>query len=385
VAKKVIVSVVIATAIAIALVLANRTSFYTSEQSDSAEPNANIITTSPVPTKMAMLGNSMSETQTDPELASGGQVPSNEALADQHDYIVDCPQYQPFNEEGAGIYYTAITDYFASLINANSQDEQLWYALFANPTEGSSRLDMLIDYNKRFANDPLAALGILRECATSAADTLCEQSLLDEAIESDPNNGAMWYNLANIYAVRNEDEAAVNAINELIESPFFNDGYIQNIQMFLLALEGSQSNQTGINLMSAIGTAAAFTAPGTVATWCNKNSTHPIKSQSCLQLGIYLETQSKTLFDQSIGEAIQELIYEAQGNNEAFKQRLNKREAPDRVLTIKAGNLLFYDEKLMSAWLSNFQKSGEAAAFRLLYEEAIVLSKNENYRPCEVE
>lgn len=360
---------------------------YTIERLGGAKQNDEQIASHSFLSEIAISSNKPNPEQTEPRFEDDNQAvtssPNEETDQLGNDnYIVDCPITGILEEAEQNKYFSNIQAYFTSLNNAESRDEKLWHALFTHPSANSSRLDKLITYQNRFGNDPIVMLDILRECGINSADPRCTQSMLDKAIKSDQKNGAMWYNLIQVYAAKGEEKALMGAIDELIKSPFFEDGYVRYIQQYLLALKGSQTNTTSLNLLAAFGQAAAITQPSAIATWCIKNSIHLAKGQSCLQFAYYLETQSVTYYDKLIGLQIQERIYEDQGNSEAFKNRVKNRQPLDFILINKASDLMFFDEKLLSTWFTNFEALGEEEAFRLLYQEAINLSKNENYKPC---
>ncbi|OUS26550.1 hypothetical protein A9Q98_10630 [Thalassotalea sp. 42_200_T64] len=208
------------------------------------------------------------------------------------------------------------------------------------------------------------------------------------AISADGNNGAMWLEIVYFHANRNHDEQTIFAIQEPINSPYFNEHYGQNIQRYSKALAGSTFDDFNLNVVAAIGIEAAkSTGFGGLIVWCKQEINRSEKAHACLQLGIDMKQRGQRFMTQGFGMTIQKMAYQAKDNLESYA---NVERELKRIMTSsyseqyqKAFTLMFFDEELLRFWLNNLDDYGEVEAANLLIEEAISRSKNENYLPCD--
>lgn len=308
---------------------------------------------------------------------------SNDDIPDD-DYIVECNSEEIEWDEN---YENALQEHFHSLSGSNLQDNQLAYALFSKPLDSQSNLDLILEFNDRYPNNPVALLRAISLCTDSLDDKRCNQNLIDNAIASDKDNGAIWLQLMFYHLERNNDSDLQFSIEELVKSSFFNEGYGNNIKLYLQSLKGSSFNNQILNSRSAAYSSMSnLPAYSTIINWCKENSNNSQKSNNCLQLGIMMQNKSKLLLNQAIGMSLQENVYLAEENIELSKKAKTDR---DQIMSFiqsdkfrKATALMDMDEGLYWSWMSNFDEFGELKASTLLVEEAILLSKDKNYDPC---
>ena len=278
----------------------------------------------------------------------------------------------------------SINQYFKSLDDSMIETEALYYALYAKPEKGETRLDLLFEYADKFSMNSIVAMDLISLCSNSS-DSRCTTNLVNNAIALDNNNGAIWISVVSFYAEKGDDEGVINSIYALEQTSFFNERIGEKALLYAQALEGSASNNFNANAIAGIGNAASsFLAYSPITRWCEQGLDKLAKADACLTLGKELTTRSKTLISQMIGIALQSMVLELQGNTEVIKiveknrQKLAGRSGNEQYK--KASVMMLLDERLLRSWLINVDLYGEFESQRLLLEEAVFLyEENENY------
>lgn len=300
------------------------------------------------------------------------------------DYIVECKSEPLIVVDN---YVELQQQYFQSLYNSTSPERLLEYALYANLPIGKSRLDLLLAYNERYPHNPLVLMEAASLCSTSSNDR-CSNSFINTAIASDKENGAMWINGVLFFASRGDDEGVLRSISGLVKTSMFNEKSGERINLYAQALAGSNADDFRANIIAAIGIEAARESGlSHVVTWCKEGIDDIQKENACLYFGQNLAQRGKILFSQSIGLAIQKIIYEAEGDTESYS--LLEKEDEQLINTLmseqffKALSLTFQDEKLLRHWLNNMDSIGEVESAKVLVEEAISLSQKKGVTLCK--
>ena len=299
-------------------------------------------------------------------------------------YIVECNSELQIDGDK---YFESQQQFLQSLSSSNHQDKQLAYTLFSEPEKGKSKLDLLMEYNEHFPNNSIALMEALSICSYDLENKLCNQHLVDIAIDSNKNNGAMWLQATLFYISKGDDQKAIDSIRELAKSSFYDEKFGEKMKIFTQALEGSETNNFAINVITGLGVVAAnFSSMSKLVAWCKDETNDPDKVNACLQLGSNLASRSKTTLNQMIGLSIQQSIFDAEGNNKAYQIAEEKKQKMMSVIQtedyLKAYFLMLQDERLLRHWLNNIDTLGESESSILLVEEAITLSQDKKYSPC---
>ena len=314
-------------------------------------------------------------------------LPVTEPDYENKDYIVDCSSERTISDKEVVEHDKSAQDYFRTLSNSNLKDKQLEYTIFAEPPDGETRLDLLNKFNERFPNNSIVLHEIIRVCVNSSDKTQCNSNLIEAAIASDKNNGAIWLQSIIFNAIKENDNGIVYSIQELVKSSFYNDGFVERIKLYSKSLEYSPANNTYLNLIRVFGNEMDnLPNYSSIRQWCKKNKNDTIRADACLQLGNYMEKSSKRLIAQMIGRELKKIIFEAQGALKLFEKAENEHRKVMAFLRSekfkRASSLLKTDKRLLMSWLNHAKNYGETVAFKFLVEEAITLSKNEEYSPC---
>jgi len=313
-----------------------------------------------------------------PRLTKASTVSS--AVKKNHDFgIFQCLPDFNFDEEA---HIEKVKQYYQSLDNSFNDASPLYYALYAKPPKGSSKLDLLFEYYNQFPNNPIVSMDMISLCINSS-DERCTASFVNDAISIDMNNGAIWVSAISFYAAKGNDEAVITSIDELYKTALFNERLGERALQYAQGLEGTPFDYFNENAMIGLGKSGVpIYSP--ITRWCKQGLGQTDKINACLTLGEQLETRSKTLISKHIGMSLQRMVFESQGNTEAIQLIEKKKEeltlTHDSQLYQKASLMLMLDERLMHKWLNNIDFYGEIESQQLLAEEAEILYElNENH------
>jgi hypothetical protein len=314
------------------------------------------------------------------EPVSRAKVKKNEDL----DFLACLPDF--FSDEE--VLRKDIDQYLQSLENSFSEAEPLYYALYAPPPEGESKLDLLFDYYNHLPSSPILSMDLISSCVNSQ-DKRCSIDFVTNAIASDSKNAAIWVSAISFYAAKGDDSKVLGTIAALEKTSFFNERYGEKALLYAQALEGSSSNNFLMNAIAGIGKAASSFPPySPITQWCKQHLDEASKANACLTLGEQLETRSKTLMSKAIGVALQEIVFKSQGNIEAIQLIEQKRKelmpSSENDAYQKASMMLMLDERLFRSWLNNVDFYGEVESQQLLVEEAKLLNDRGNNYLCSL-
>jgi len=316
-------------------------------------------------------------------LSANKQVPRAEIKKNEYFDFFGCFPELSFDEEARRVN---INQYLQSLSNSFFETGHLYYALYANPPEGESNIDLLFDYYNHLPNHPIVSMDLISSCVNSQ-DERCTIDFVKDALASDNKNGAIWVSAISFYAATGNSSEVLDSIDALEKTSLFNERYGEKALLYAQALEGSPSNNFNMNAIAGIAKAAtSFPSYSSITQWCEQNLDETSIANACLTLGEQLETRSKTLISKAIGIALQGMVLKSQSNTEAVllieKKRKKLTSSSENELYQKASIMTMLDERLLRSWLSNLDFYGEIESQQLLVEEAEVLYENNENSLC---
>jgi len=320
--------------------------------------------------------------QSDKQITTAVKKPLNiPSVAPTKGYIIQCGRDQLQTTQDIA------QQYFTELSQSNDEKKRLVYALYSDLSKEQSRLDLIEKYLSNFSPSPLIMMDVVTQCALNSAHNICDDDLIEKAIQSDPDNGAMWLNVASYYASKNQHDNTLNALKELVKSPLYNGYEFAGVQLFIDASNGSSHNDFSARAITALGLMAAKSiAINPIFDYCTTNIVNDSKkAQACLTMAGHIERNAKSALTTLIGNGIQQKIYNAEGNISAEKQKKENSKALRYSFddhSYKAIDLSMIDESLFRHWIENIQEFGETKASDMLVKEAEELSKNQYYNPC---
>ena len=274
------------------------------------------------------------------------------------------------------------------LVESSLIEEQLVYALFSNPTDGS-KLETLNQFSLNNPDAPLPLIALVTECASDMENPICNPELIDRAALTTRNDGSFWLAATAYFAAKNDDVRVYDAITKLDESAYFTNNYSKRIKLFMQVTENNRFGQFNTNLVNAIGIEAAKTSPyPPIAKWCKNEMNDDKKSNACLTLGRNLIKRPSTLINQMFGFGIQKGVYDDENNVKAARvvQQQSKEIMQDSVHRRSPYTelFLFTNEKLAKGWLNTMETLGEFEASKRLNEDIEQLVQSDRFEPCRV-
>ncbi|ALO36256.1 hypothetical protein CMT41_17095 [Colwellia sp. MT41] len=314
------------------------------------------------------------------------------SIREDENYILACQTSVDYEE----IYKNNITKekldyYYDYLEKSNTPEHQLASILFTSDTQQDSKLKLLHDYLEAYPNNKLALIDLIGLCSNNVEHSVCSNVLFNRASQVDGNNGALWLQIANFHAASGNKQATLNAINKVNKASNFNDYYYQHLALFMRASKGTLDISDNLRAIASLGYHGAIAIHiSDITKFCTStDNLANNKKHTYLVLGKTLEESGTNRVLNTIGLAIQEAIYQTEGNDElSTKTKARKAAFHDPIESVlfnKAGELMIRDPKLFQYWLSNAVNYGEVKAANMLIEEAILLSKNRHYNPCSIE
>ena len=181
-----------------------------------------------------------------------------------------------------------IYQFYTSLFkNSGTLESQMAYALALKKENSSqSSIDVLLRLFSQHKHSKLLGYSLLSACALSQNE--CQQSDIDMAIQTDPQNAAIWLIAAIDALEKNDTQIATHYLEQAILSPTHNDYWGEYLVLFDTALSQAGMQDNLERKVSAIGFYSALSLPSfsKLTKFC-KNTTlsEPRLIQICLQTG----------------------------------------------------------------------------------------------------
>ncbi len=286
--------------------------------------------------------------------------------------------------------YLESTSSLSSQLAANTDvNSQLVLAFMVDISTPDKRVELLKNILDKDPSNKLANWDLLNTCS-SPIQTKCTESMLENAKEIHHQNAAMWLSMVNTAQQRSDTSLTEEGLKHLIAEPSFNDYYSEYLITADKAFRAAENGKLTDEQSLAIFHIAVQSIPPFVGIleFCRKNTLNKDHlSNLCLEAGKRMSFSSNTAISRMIGYAIQKDALTNLGNEvelESLKIKRDKAAYYDSILWKKASSLIKYDPELYERWFRNLVELGENEAAKLLIEEAIELSKDVYYQPCEV-
>lgn len=340
-------------------------------RSDIAENEASIISNN-VKTELLSTPDELNQT--------------NSALKKLIDGCDDAKFYEDMEKQ----FNTQQAGYLAALEKSNNADDKL--ALFMQSDLGNekSKFEYIFAIESSGLNKKLHYEQQLFLCNRNFDAKYCNDELYRQANTIDKDNAYLWHLIAAIDFRQGKIEKALTAISIANSKAYYNEYHFEMIQF----IEQSYQNNSNLNfsdrLVSGIGVTAAKWAPGwaPISQFCLDNQNDINIADLCLHMAIQLEKSSKTRISSMIGLGIQEAHYKHNGQTELLKQVEYKRKKYEEIFSKSIDHqtlspLMMMDENIGRTWLNSGLIAGESFAYHQAMKELLLLSQDENYRPCE--
>jgi hypothetical protein len=245
----------------------------------------------------------------------------------------------------------------------------------------------LYDLRSEFPFRPLLDFHLLSRCVSEEPESYCNEKLIDSLLETNQTNGAVWLRKAAIDLHNQDLKQALVALKQISASPNDNDYWAENNELFDRALLQAEIYNPVIRIVPAIGFAAGtgLTPIGSVIQTCKNLSTSRADiGQLCLDAGKRITDGARSRIEYSYGVSLQRAALDI-NDDKSFRNTLEKeykKTMAGSKLTIDAQKLMLHDSELLDFWLGQLKLFGELKAESALVAEAIRLSSNLKYSPC---
>jgi hypothetical protein len=301
--------------------------------------------------------------------------------------LIDCSTYLP---ESTALATTTIQTFIESLNDSTEQDSQFIHATYNNRPIDQARIERLNDYHQQYPQDALALLDLVGICALSAHkdNPICTKALIEKTTTLEKNNGAAWFGLANLHASKNDRTATINAIEQVIDSPLFDEYFYQGLERFMQVIAGSTVTDFTSKAMVALGYQAAKPMYiGAITNFCGDEIKNAGEAkQLCFALAEDIAKRSKTLLNQTIGLSLQKTYHQTKQELEkatALQSQIdNHYKKLQQPQYSQASLIALLDRGLFLNWINNLNQFGEVASSTWLINEARLLSENQSINPC---
>lgn len=316
------------------------------------------------------------EPQTHPDLSS--EVNTND------DFIISCESSKTY-EEHLNEFKNNAQNHLKSFKDSTVKEHKLAYILSNTNAKELSRVESLKKFVDEFPQSKLGNWMLLTACGALESNR-CDDSLELDAITENGDNAALWFNIANLRAKRNDIEGVVGAIQEGLTAPHYNEYWSEQVALVENVLQDTTPLSYIERVIGAMEVAGGGIWHADVLDFCREHSNRVDIAEACLGLGEKLAKTSKTIILKIFGLAIQDSFYKAHNNDSELVALREQTDKLNEWLTgkswAKANKLKLYDENLTRGWIEKVKSEGELAASEYVIEEALRLSRDNNYNPC---
>lgn len=328
---------------------------------------------------------------------SSKDMSSLTSSVEEKPYILSCDPKKSKNLfeqllEISDIYFlnSSIDEAEKRIALAKDYESRLTYILGGVYSGEFNVLDSLIELRNESTSSNLLDWNILNECSKTGKNQLCSNKLLNEIKTNLSANSAAWIAYGSIAIEAGNTEGIIESFQNIISAPNFNEYYSENVQLFDRVLEKHGASNSVLRYEQAFGKYAGASMPvyiSTIVKFCRELSLEQSAIDLlCLEVGKRVATSSKSFVFESLGSTLQTTYYSKHNNKKAVEQVKHqqiKSRYYDRELKAKADTLSKYDMNLLAFAAQSVMEYGDIKANKVIIEEAIRLSSDKNYNPCQ--
>ncbi len=268
-----------------------------------------------------------------------------------------------------------------------TMESQVAHALITGSEDEKSMSDKFKALNNQYPENKLLSYDLLSSCLL--ADSLCERSVIDNGLALDNQNGAVWF-LSALYELHNNNiEQAKEALLEASSAPTYDEYWGEHFSLFELALSQTGAGNELPAQIASLNYVGSIPLPsfGVLVDFCkNTDLTRADLLDACLRMGVRLTNAKGTMISHLIGLALQKDVFKKYNDDAQVSRISNEKKGFDRTmsLSLKANNLVWQSSQRTSEWIQQIKDFGDVRASEYIVDEAIRLSSDPNFDPCEV-
>ena len=287
-------------------------------------------------------------------------------------------------------WYSANQDIFFDNIKQQQTQQSRIASAFINKNKSIEtdieNFDLL---SKTYPSNKLIAFNLMLHCSNSTAN-VCDDQMMQRALDTDTENGALWLQLA-LYQLKADNiERAQLSLMQFIQSQGYNEYSGDFFSTIDLALKAAGANDDLSLKIALLGIAATRyqTNFAPLIKLCRKTDTdNAALLNMCLQTSQRLMESKGGLLAQQVALSIQNNVLEKYGDSEELA---NNASATKAFATFNeeaniAMNMVLRSRKRTGDWLSLNIDYGELAALEYMIDQAKQASANHQQDQCAVD
>ncbi len=273
------------------------------------------------------------------------------------------------------------------LEESTSLESQIAIALISKSNDINKLSDELKKLKEKNSDDKLLSYDLLSSCTSTTSQ--CDRSLIDNGIALDSDNGAVWL-LSALYELNNNNiEQATEYLLKASNSSIYEEYWGEHFSLFELAFSEAGAGNDLPAQLAVMGYVASTPLPnfGVLVKYCkNIESTKTDILNACLSMGERMSNNNATQLSYLLGLSLQESSYKKLQNEVQESNISNKRKKFMNLIGLsnKASDLVWQSSQRTYDWLQQIKDSGEVAATEYIVDEAIRLSSDSSFDPCEI-
>ena len=313
-------------------------------------------------------------------------------------YIVTCDSFD--EDKNASKELEEMSSEYENYLNSTKQlteplkynldsDSQLVRAFLLDDSNGDKRIEILTNILNSDPDNKLANWDLLNIC-TAESSNKCAKELLANARDIHHQNAAVWLTAINTAYNNSDNSMAQVALEQLIAAPIFNDYYSDYLVIAERVFRTVENGELNEEQVAALPQLAVQSIPPIIGIleFCKSNTPENDHfSHLCLEAGKRMVFSSKTALSRMVGYAVQKSALTSMNNQTALAALEIKKEQAAYYNSLtwkKASSLLEHDSELYDQWFKNLVEFGENDAAEKLILDAVELSKDNSYRPCDL-
>lgn len=279
-------------------------------------------------------------------------------------------------------------DEYLRILKSNiDENSKLAYSLMTQSDNTNDLLKKISELKSDFPDNPIITYDFLSLCTMKGAD--CNSIEVERSISMHEHNGAISL-LSVLYNLRNNNmEKAIDGMINSSNAPVFEEYWEEHLPILENALMLSDDVDILPNQIAATKLMSSIPMPSysPLVKLCKQSSADSIELQeACLNVGKKLTEAKGTLIGHLIGLALQRSIYEEnQNTDEIIELEKRKEKIFDTMMKFdQAMELTLRSSQMTADWLQEIKYSGEGNASIYIVNEALRLSSDPNFNPCEI-
>lgn len=285
--------------------------------------------------------------------------------------------------------YSANQDIFFDNIKQLQTQQSRIASAFINKNK-SIEADILNfdQLSQTYPSNKLIAFNLMLHCSYST-EKACDDAMMQRALDTDTENGALWLQMA-LYQLKADNiERAQMSLMQFIQSQRYNEYSGDYLSTVDLALKEAGANDDLSLKIAVLGIAATRyqTNFAPLVKLCKKTDTdNAALLNICLQTSQRLIESKGGLFTNQVGLSIQKDVLEKYYDSEGLANNASAQKAFDTFNEEAniAMNMVLRNRKRTEYWLSLNLDYGELAALEYMIDQAKQISANNQQDPCAI-